>query len=110
MIPRLRFAMATSLALGRDDQRVVGGFRGLPEVDRASPPDAGHDLAHPALVDAETAVDPLEGAAGPLGLPSEGADPLLRVRMVLLDRVPPVHGVGVLGLAGARPTPPPPPP
>src|SRR5262249_55784700 len=99
MIPRIRFAMATSLSLGRDERCVVGALGGLPEVDRAAPSDAGHHLADPTLVDAEAAVDPLEGAAGPLGLPGERADPLLGVRVVLLDRVPPVHGVGVLGLA-----------
>src|SRR5439155_14031323 len=52
------------------------------------------------LVHAEPAIGPGQLAAALLGLGGEGDDPVLRVGMVLLRDVAPVHGIGVRRLLG----------
>src|SRR5437867_3716564 len=93
--------MCASL-LRRDDQRVLGSLGRLPEIGGAAAGDARDRFTDASLVDAETAIDPGELAAGLVGGRQERRNPFLGERMVLLRRVAPVNGVRVLGLLGER--------
>src|SRR5262249_16950414 len=72
--------------LRRNHEHVVGCLAERMEVGRGSAPRAGHELPHPALVDAHSAVHPVDLAA-PLGSEREQrGDLVLRGGVILLGQ------------------------
>src|SRR5687768_6847493 len=80
----------------RDDERGDGLLCHLPAIRGRSTPHAVDCLADAALVDAQSAVHPVQVRAALARVRHQRRDPVLAQRMILLRGVAAVHGIRVL--------------
>src|SRR5437867_1705206 len=85
----------TASSARRDDERVVRALAQIPEIGRRAAPDPGNGVDRAALVDAQTAIHPIDLAAVLFRLAHQGGDRVLRDEMVLLLDIAAMHRVGM---------------
>src|SRR5215469_5214220 len=83
-----------------DDEGVVRGLGQLPEIGGGATPHAGDGIGGAPLVDAETAIHPVDLAAVLFRLAHQRGDRVLRDEMVLLLDAAAMHRVRVRRLRG----------